>query len=158
MKRTHVLQPKLNEERACLAVLERGHCVIQSRRGGWFPHAVNNRNAFKLFNPGALFDGGVFEGNFFPFETIATGDGTIKPRSPVELRIEHARQTCAALGIEWLFAEPTDDWLIEQASATGENPLTRQWEGWVGKMKGSPYRILKAEHQQSPEWTKLKWV
>ena len=153
---THVLQPKLNGDRAGLAVIEGNRVVIQSRRGDWYPFEVQNRNTFaKSCSPGTLFDGEVYRKVFYPFELLAI-NGESLLREPVEARIYSAREVCETIGVPWLFSPPCSEWLKAQATAI-EPPLTRQWEGVVAKMKGTPYKILGAAHQESPEWTKLKW-
>ncbi len=154
IRRTHILQPKLNGDRACVAVL--GDTVrIQSRRGDWYSHTVNLQ-PFHNLNAGTLLDGEVWQGEFYPFEVLA-GRGISALRSSVEERIDMAESVCHHLNIEWQFGSRTDGWILDELCREGQEPLTRQWEGIVAKLRGSSYRMLGAAHQESPEWIKLKW-
>lgn len=83
----YVVQPKLNGDRACLAVVE-GHVWIQNRHGGWYGFQVNNASAFlKPKWDGTAFDGEIYEGNFYPFELLALDGKSFLMASAAEREI-----------------------------------------------------------------------
>ena len=168
-ERGDTLQPKLNGDRACVAVLRTWDLtardvarfkpinlgttavIVQSRHGGRFRHNVANLSLFARLAPGSCFDGEVHKQQFYPFEALAL-DGESLMREGPERRAAVARSICRRLKIDWLFDPPRLAFLRLHV----ENmPF---WEGFVRKVVGSPYVVCPSETATSPKWFKYKWA
>lgn len=144
-----VIQPKLNGDRAILWVLD-GEIYIHNRHGGEYRLMVRNRATFARLPRGTVLDGEVFGGKFHPFEVVRYGDLDLSERG-AEARCRLAESLCGWLEIEWLFAEPSAEWLNAGAANAP------QWEGVVCKRRDAVYRPCKKSHHESADWFKLKW-
>jgi ATP-dependent DNA ligase len=145
-----VVTPKLNGDRAILWVLA-DEVYIHNRHGSAYTFMVRNRASFAQLPVGTVLDGEVFNRNFYPFECLAYGDADYT-KQPAWKRLKLAEKLCQLLGIDWLFAEPTDEW-IGNGAANGT-----QWEGVVLRLRNSIYRPCGKPFQESSEWFKLKWA
>jgi len=147
-----VVQPKLNGDRACLAVVNK-RVYIQNRHGGWLSHTVTNAKDFLKLPSGTALDGEVYKGEFHPFELLALG-GKSYLFATVDVREIMAERMCTLLGHPWLFPRPTRKWLMELSDNA---PM---YEGVVMKKAGagSNYILLGNATQTSLTWLKKRWV
>lgn len=143
------IQPKLNGDRVVLWVMA-GEVYTHNRHGSEYKMMVRNRNLFTKLPVGTILDGEVFGGKFFPFECLSFGDIDYTANT-AETRCKLAECICYLLGIEWLFAEPTESWLAA-GSANGS-----EWEGVVIRLRNSAYVPCKKPFHESDSWFKLKW-
>lgn len=148
----YVRQPKLNGDRAALAVIL-PDLYIQNRHGSWYKYSITNGDSYLKEQDHTLFDGEVYEKKFYPFETLVYG-GKSMLASPVEERIESAESRCSALGVEWKFAAPDVDWFRKSEYRKGTVPV---WEGVVLKRAGSQYVMMGTDSGESMSWLKRKW-
>lgn len=162
------LQPKLNGDRACVAVVRASHLLpsdvqffkplvvgkvavlVQNRHGDRYHYSIANLSLFARLPPGTCQDGEVFKKQFYPFETLAS-EGISMLRSAPDGRVANARAVCRMLGVDWLFDAPK----LAYLRLHRENlPF---WEGIVRKAKGSPYVPCTNDTCDSPTWWKHKW-
>lgn len=144
------MQPKLAGHRACLALVK-NRVHVQNRHGGWLRTTVKNADCFReLKGDRYCFDGEVWEGNFYPFDLLAT-----KGRSilywPACDRIALAKAYTLALKIPWLFDAPDAEWLMARRANMPK------WEGVVLKKKESIYSLHSSDTQTSLNWFKRRW-
>jgi len=143
-------QPKLNGDRALLAIVDK-RVIVCNRHYGWYHYQVANVLAFQAkCKSGTLFDGEVFKGNFYPFECLALEGRSFKANT-VEERALMAMQMCRLAKVEWLFKEPTKAWLLK-----GSAHLP-QFEGVVRKRADIPYLLLPNASGTSSGWLKHRW-
>lgn len=148
-ERAWIAQPKLNEDRAVLAVLDK-KVYVQNRHGGWYQGKVRNTDRWKgLWNKTVL-DGGVYDGKFYAFECLALFGKSLLAATTLEREI-CAMQMSKLCKVEWLFERPTRDWLL----ARGQH--APRFEGVVLKRIDAPYLILGSATQTSPDWIKRCW-
>lgn len=151
----YAIQPKLNGDRAILAITESNDVVITNRYGSWFKHPVLNRDVYRMLGSGTILDGEVRERNFYPFEAIAIAGQPFLKRCP-SVRIEQAKCVCFGLGVDWLFETPDESWIRDQVAQFYDDP-NPMWEGLVFKKLGSSYVPLGSSSMDSPTWRKSKW-
>jgi ATP-dependent DNA ligase len=145
-----IAQPKLNGDRACLAVVD--HKVyVQNRHGSWMTRTIKNARAFLKVPDRTAFDGEIFEGNFCAFEVLAVAGRSFLPASAAEREVM-AFQLTALIKQPWMFPKPTERWLMNR---TANLP---RYEGVVIKKVNSPYILLGSETQVSLTWFKRKWA
>lgn len=146
----YVVQPKLNGDRACLAVVER-RVWVQNRHGGWYGFQVSNANAFlRKMKDGTAFDGEVYQGNFYPFELLALDGKSFLMASAAEREIM-GQKMCELVGEPWLFRQPDLKWLKELSAHLPK------FEGVVMKERNSPYIKAGNDSQENFHWFKRKW-
>lgn len=145
----YIYQPKLNGDRAILGVVNR-EVYVANRYGRWYRHPVHNKTTFLKLGDGTLFDGEVYDGQFFPFECLACEGRSFK-QSTTEEREILAQQMCKLLGVRWMFSRPTEFWL-----RTLDRHLPK-YEGLVRKRADAPYVILNTATRTSTAWLKRKW-
>jgi len=150
----YAVQPKLNGDRALLAVVESG-VLVANRYGAWFKHPVLNRQLFKNLGVGTILDGEVWERNYYPFEAVALGGTSFQTKCPT-VRIQQAKLACTLLDLQWMFETPTLAWITKQVAQNYDNP-NPTWEGLVFKKLGSAYIPLGSASMDSPTWRKHKW-
>jgi hypothetical protein len=153
--RGYLAQRKLNGDRVTLAVDENLSTLVQNRHGGWYQFNVENRQQFTQFGKLSLFDGEVYEKNFYPFEVLAMNAVSLV-RTPVEARVEAAKRCSQQLGAPWMYN-------VDEEYLAGEFAVARlvkvpRWEGIVLKKLGSPYVFLPSDAKNSPTWSKRKWT
>ena len=144
-------QPKLNGDRALLAVVDR-QVIVCNRHFGWYHFQIQNAALFLKLGNGTLFDGEVAKhGHFYPFECLAL-EGHSYKASCADLRAMMAYQMCRFLKIEWVYPKPTKKWLL----ALSENaPL---YDGVVRKRADSPYVLQTSATAVSSFWLKHRWI
>jgi hypothetical protein len=142
-------QPKLNGDRACLAVIER-RVFIQNRKGGWYRFRARNAKDFLKLPDGMCFDGEVFKGNFYPFELLAIEHRSLLLTTTHE-RIVLAKEFVDKLGHPWMYPHPTKNWLMRR------NANLPDYEGVVLKTASAPYIVLGSTTQSSLLWLKRTW-
>lgn len=147
---TWVVQPKMHGDRACLGVLN-GKVYIQNRHGSWLRHKVKNADVFKKLPNATVLDGEVFEGKFYPFETLAVAGKNMTMATCMEREVL-AMKLCQFLEIEWRFAKPSEKWLLNLRK---NEPM---FDGVVLKKAASPYIILGSADQVSLDWMKRRWM
>jgi hypothetical protein len=149
--RTHdwVVQPKLEGDRACIGVLD-GKVYIQNRHGEWFKHKVTNLADFKKLPNNTVLDGEVFQGNFYPFECLASSGKSFLMATAAEREVL-AFQLSKFLGHEWKFGKPSKSWV---AKLDKNMPV---YGGVVLKRSASPYIMLGSPSQASLDWLKRCW-
>ena len=107
-----VYQPKLNGDRALLAVVDK-RVIVCNRYYSWYQFQVANAGAFLAkMGSGTLFDGEVWKSNFYPFECLAMEGRSLKCNTMEEREII-AMQMCRLCGVEWMFKKPTKKFLLE---------------------------------------------
>lgn len=145
-----VIQPKLNGDRADLAVIDK-KVYIQNRHGGWYRHKVVNKADFLRLPNRTCLDGEVFKGNFYPFECLASNSHSFM-LAEVHERVRMAKDMASFLKHPWLFDPPTLKWLLNRA---GNAPI---FEGVVLKQVRSRYLTLGTASQSSATWLKRLWA
>jgi len=145
----YVYQPKLNGDRALLAIVHK-RVIVCTRHYGWYQYQVANATSFLKMGNGSLFDGEVYKSNFYPFECLADAGRSYKPNT-VEEREIVAMQMCRLCKVEWMFFKPTKKWLL-----AGRSHLP-QYEGVVRKRADFPYLMLPNASGISSGWLKHKW-
>lgn len=148
--RLWIVQPKLNGDRACLAVVDEV-VFLQNRHGEWYTKPVKNKRAFLKLPSGTCFDGEVYDQNYYPFECLAY-HGKSLCRSTAGEREVVAFQLARLIEQPWLFNHPSKRWL----QRLGEN--APQWEGVVLKRTMSPYLTPGSHTQVSHNWVKRTWT
>ena len=164
-----LLQPKLNGDRACVAVVRSSMLagmdlrqfkfklrhfgpmtvLIQNRHGRGYGMPVN-LEAFAKCMASTCVDGEVFKGHFYPFEVLTLGGVSMMREGPKE-RANMAKVLCRSIGVDWLFAPPSLRYL---RLCAGNLPF---WEGFVRKKAGSPYVPCANDSSVSSIWFKHKW-
>lgn len=144
-----VTQPKLNGDRACLAVVDR-RVFIQNRHKGWYRHKVANAREFLKLPDGTCFDGEVFAGCFYPFELLALSYRSFLGGTTIE-RTALAKEFSDRLKQPWMFPMPNLDWLL------GRRHNLPQYEGVVRKKANARYTVHGSESQSSLSWMKRLW-
>lgn len=148
--RTWLVQPKLNDARATLALLN-GRIYVQNRHGRWFAKPILNLDQWRELPNKTVLDGGVYKNRFYAFEALAMNGKSLLCATAAErevLAFQMSRLCCVA----WLFDRPTRGWLCK----LGRNmPM---FEGVVFKRLHSPYIIAGSESQTSPLWFKRRWA
>jgi ATP-dependent DNA ligase len=144
-----VMQPKLNGDRACLAVVD-GKVYVQNRHGGCYRMKVANAPDFLKLPNRTCFDGEVFKRNFYPFELLACNAMSFL-RAEAQERVRLAKDMTRFIGHPWLFETPSLPWLLRRAA----NLPT--FEGVVLKATSSRYIMLGSDTQFSQDWMKRRW-
>lgn len=144
-----VLQPKLNGDRAILAIKDK-KVYVQSRYCKRMTQAVYNSDDFLKLDNNTIFDGEVWKGNFYPFEVLVLAGRSFRFTS-VEEREVMAFQMVRFLGHEWAYRRPTKKWLL----AMDKN--LPKYEGVVRKDWKAAYLALGKATQESPTWFKHLW-
>lgn len=149
------IQPKLNGDRACLAITG-DRLVIQNRHGQLFRQPVELGPWHELLGRGQfLLDGEVWKKGFYPFEAVVLGGEDIS-RHHADKRAMAAARLCHAVGVDWLFDSPDSAWFTEQTKVR-RGDLTRTWEGIVMKRFDSPYVAAGSATAESSHWFKVKF-
>jgi len=146
----YIYQPKLNGDRAVLAVVNR-EVVVCNRHYGWYHFQVKNAAAFLKLKDGTIFDGEVWQGNFYPFDCLALEGRSYKANTAEEREVM-AYQMCRLLKIEWMFFKPTKKWLLEL-----KHNLPK-YEGVVRKRADQGYFLLHNATEASTGWLKHRWT
>ena len=146
----YLYQPKLNGDRVLLGVMDR-RVIACNRHFGWYRFQVQNASTFLKMGDGTLFDGEVWECNFYPFDCLAREGRSFKANTCEQREIE-AYQMCRFLGIEWMFAKPTKKWLMN----LGKN--APKFEGVVRKRADQGYYMLPNASDTSLGWLKYRWA
>jgi hypothetical protein len=150
LEHEYLVQPKLNGDRACLAVVER-RVWVQNRHGSWYGFQVSNANDYLRYLPdGTALDGEVYEGNFYPFELLALKEHSFLMASAAEREVM-GFQMCKKAQQPWMFRQPSLKWLRELSAH-----LPR-YEGVVMKEYNSPYIKAGNANQENFHWMKRKW-
>lgn len=144
-----VCQPKLNGDRACLAVFEK-KVLIQNRHGGWYGHPVKNLSDFLKLPNGTVLDGEVYKSEFSIFDVLAVNGKSIMNDTAAERSIL-AMHLTKFLKHVWRFPTPTRDWLKRMDANIG-------YEGVVLKQAGSRYKIAASAHAEDTLWMKRTWA
>lgn len=144
-----VMQPKLNGDRAGLAVVD-GKVYVQNRHGGCYRFRVSNAKDFLALPNRTCFDGEVFKGNFYPFELLACNAVNFL-RAEAHERVRLAKDLVQFLRHPWMFDTPTQAWLMRR----GAN--LPNYEGVVLKKTKSVYIQLGSPTQSNLEWFKRLW-
>lgn len=147
----YLYQPKLNGDRALLAITDR-QVIVCNRHRGWYKFQVKNAMAFlaKLGN-GTLFDGEVWQGCFYPFDCLAVEGRSFKANTADQREVE-AMQMCRLCGVEWMYPTPTKKWLLAlDANAP-------KYEGLVRKRADQGYHMLANASDTSLGWLKHRWA
>lgn len=146
-----VYQPKLNGDRALLAIHD-GKVSVCNRHYGWYHyHVANAGNFLAKLGSGTVFDGEVFKGSFYPFECLALEHRSYKINT-VEEREIMAMQMCRLCGVEWMYFKPTKKWLLRLSDNLP------QYEGLVRKRSDMPYILLPNSSSTSIGWLKHRWT
>ena len=146
----YVYQPKLNGDRAMLAITG-GRVLVCNRHYGWYQYQVANAGAFQAkLRDGTLFDGEVYKSNFYPFDCLAVEGRSFKANTTDQREVETI-QMCRLCGVEWMYRKPTKKWLI-----AGRANLP-QFEGVVRKRADLPYILLPNASGTSSGWLKHRW-
>lgn len=143
------LQPKLNGDRA-LFCLFGGKTSLSSRHGHTYSFSCENLRVFNNLPDGTVLDGEVWQKRYYPFEAVVIGGSSLMLECP-SVRARFAQYICERLSIQWLFDQPTQEW-INNLNSNGKH-----WEGVVKKLRGSPYHPLASADQNSGTWFKNKW-
>lgn len=146
---TWIAQPKLNGDRACLAVVER-RVFVQNRHGNWYRYKVQNAKDFLKLPDGTCFDGEVFNRNFYPFELLVTAYRSLLLTTAQE-RVTLAKLMVENLKHPWMFEQPNKNWLMRRSA---NRP---HYEGVVLKKTTTPYIVLGSSTQSSLSWFKRLW-
>lgn len=144
----YVAQPKLNEDRAALAVVD-GRVYLQNRYAQWMSQPCNTQRWLKLPDRTVL-DGGVYNKQFFPFEALAVLGRSLMGAT-CEERIVMAYQMSRLCGVPWMFESPTRSWITAR---TANYP---RYEGIVFKERNSPYVLAGSAQQENSSWIKCRW-
>lgn len=145
-----VIQPKLNGQRACVAVVDK-RVYIQSRHGAWLSRSVKNAPAFLKLPNRTCLDGEVYEGNFYPFECLAVS-GNLFTFCTANEREVMAYQLMRLIKEPWMFNAPSRRWLADRSANMPK------FEGIVMKRSDSSYTVLASPSQVSPTWFKRTWA
>lgn len=146
----YIYQPKLNGDRAILAVVDR-RVVLCNRHFGWYSFQVKNAPAFLTLADGTLFDGEVWNGNFYPFDCLAL-EGRSHRANTAEERSIMAMQMCRLLKVEWMYPKPTKKWLLNLRKNLPK------YEGVVRKRADQGYFLLHNSTETSLGWLKYRWA
>lgn len=144
-----VMQPKLNGDRACLAVVD-GKVYVQNRYGGCYRMKVANARDFLSLPNRTCFDGEVFKQNFYPFELLCCNAKSFL-RAEAQERVRLAKDMTLFIGHPWLFETPSLPWLLRRSKNLPA------FEGVVLKAFASPYITLGSATQSSANWMKRRW-
>lgn len=144
-----VMQPKLNGDRASLAVVE-GKVYVQNRHGGMYRYKVANGPDFLKLPDRTCFDGEVFKRNFYPFELLCCNDVSFLMAEAQE-RVRLAKDMVGFMRHPWLFDPPSLDWLLRRVKNL---PV---YEGVVLKATTGRYLLLGSDTQFSKDWFKRLW-
>lgn len=145
----YVAQPKLNEDRAVLAVVD-GEVYIQNRYAQWMRQPCSVQRWLKLPDRTVL-DGGVYGKQFYPFEALAVW-GRSFLGATCEERIVMAFQMSRLCGVPWMFESPTRSWVDARVANAP------QYEGIVLKERNSPYILAGSATQENSSWLKCRWA
>lgn len=145
----YIYQPKLNGDRAILAVVKR-QVIVCNRHFGWYQFQVHNAATFLKLADGTIFDGEVWQGSFYPFDCLAL-EGRSYKQNTTDQREIMAWQMCRLLGVEWMFPKPTKKWLL---ALRGNLP---KYEGVVRKRADLGYFVLPNASGTSPGWLKYRF-
>lgn len=157
VKAGDVVQPKLNGDRACVAVDGNGDVVVQNRHGGEYKFGVSNLAALKTLPPKTVIDGEVHGREFLPFEVVAYA-GESLTALPVEARVAACAEVCKQHGLKWKFAPLTiESFMVLVKRGRVDKEFRKEWEGVVIKQSGSKYRFLGSEGQESDQWFKRRF-
>lgn len=146
----YIYQPKLNGDRALLGVVNR-QVIICNRHFGLYSFQVHNAVLFLKLTDGTLFDGEVFESNFYPFDCLALEGRSYKANCAEEREVM-AMQMCRLLKVAWMYPKPTKKWLL-----AGRANLPK-YEGVVRKRADQGYYILPNTSDTSLGWLKYRWA
>lgn len=152
--RGYCIQQKLNGDRGILEMTTAGP-KLWNRRCGLYRATQVATGRWASLPVGTVLDGEVYGTGFYPFEALQVGDSPLIGEF-FPARALATQGLCDRAGVPFLFFEPTDEWLLEQATLKA-NPLTRMWEGVVAKLECDTYRPLSHPDQESATWVKLKW-
>lgn len=144
-----VVQPKLNEHRRVLAMVD-GQLLVQNRHAQWVDLPDNAAKWRKLPDRTVL-DGGLYRGNFVPFEALTLWGRSLLGATTAE-RVVIAYQMCRLCGVKWMFESPERVWL---EARTANLPM---YEGVVLKHAASPYLPAGNATQVSAFWFKRRWA
>jgi ATP-dependent DNA ligase len=148
--RRWVMQPKVNGDRAILAVVD-GKVYVQNRYAERYRQKVANAGDFLKLPDRTCLDGEVFKGSFYPFEVLAC-NGKNLLRTVVQERVQWARDLVRMMSHPWLYETPSVDWLMRR----GKN--APNYDGVVLKRADSVYLILGSATQTSLDWMKRLWA
>lgn len=144
-----VMQPKLNGDRVCLAVVD-GKVYTQNRHGGCYRFRVGNAKDFLALPNRTCFDGEVFKGDFYPFELLVCNAVSFL-RAEARERARLAKDMAKYLRHPWLFDTPSRAWLARRGA---NRPI---YDGVVLKKATSAYLQLGSASQSSAGWFKHLW-
>lgn len=144
-----IMQPKLNGDRACLAVVD-GKVYVQNRYHGAYRMKVANARDFLKLPNRTCFDGEVYKKNFYPFELLCCNSMSFLLAEEQE-RVRLAKDMVRFIGHPWLFDTPSLAWLLRRAHNLPA------FEGVVLKVPTSRYIMLGSENQHSRDWFKRRW-
>lgn len=146
-----VPQPKLNEDRAVLAKVD-GRIYIQNRYARWFAQPVTNLGKWcKNLPDGCVFDGGVYNRQFFAFEALCINGRSLLLATTMEREVL-AFQFSRLCGVPWMFERPDRAWLMAR---TDNMP---KYEGLVLKRASAPYVIAGSPDQENSNWFRRRWM
>jgi hypothetical protein len=146
---------KVNGDRALMGIVDR-QAYFANRHGSWFKFNVANADTFTGKLKGTwLFDGEVFNKNFYPFELVDSPDGSLTGACP-SVRAENAMHVCKHLRVQWMFG--TEQTLKAEAMNCLLEQRATPYEGVVGKLRGSRYVPLGSSSRESNSWVKRKWT
>lgn len=144
-----VIQPKLNGDRVCLAIVDdRVHA--QNRHGSVYKFNIKNAKDFLKLPNGTCFDGEVYRGQFHPFELLACDSKNLL-LTGVQERVARAKKLVIGLGHDWMFETPSLAWIMQRWEHL---PI---YEGVVLKRAGSRYVMLGSDSQVNLSWFKRRW-
>ena len=150
LHRGYILQRKLNGDRVVMIVKDFG-ATFWNRYTGIYSFAVNNE--WGKLPVGTVMDGEVYQGEYYPFELIQLGKEKILT---TQERVVGAENICRTHNQEYVYGGVTNDWLVGEVMMKHER--TSMWEGVVAKLKSARYEPLNTATQESPAWSRLKWV
>jgi ATP-dependent DNA ligase len=143
-----VCQPKLNGDRACVAVLK-NKVYIQNRHGGWYQPRVKNLTDFRKLPDGTVLDGEVYKSCFSIFDVLAINGKSIMMDTAAERTIL-AMHLTKFLKHVWRFPTPTREWLRKLNKNAG-------YDGVVLKQASSHYKISPSANACDTLWMKRTW-
>jgi ATP-dependent DNA ligase len=146
----YLYQPKLNGDRCILAIAS-GRVIVCNRRYGWYRYQIKNAAAFLKLGNETIFDGEVFQGEFFPFDCLAL-EGRSYQANTADERAVMAYQMCRFMGVQWMFPKPTKKWLL------GLRKNLPVYEGVVRKRANQGYIVLPNATSTSTGWIKHLWA
>lgn len=146
-----LVQPKLNGDRVCLAVVD-DRVYVQDELGQWYRRQVCNKESFLKLPNRTCLDGHVWQGYFYVSDALAVAGKSFLPATAAEREVT-AFQLVRLLNQPWMFERPDRRWLMRRWRNLP------QYAGIIKKRAESVYTLgdAGAGDQTVKPWLQRHW-